>query len=93
MGIKVYHNSVSNRFEANVNSGLCELNYEKEGSGTLDFKRTFVPESLRHKGIGHKLVEQALDYAREEYYRVKPSCPFVKKVVEENKKRYEDLIV
>jgi len=93
MDFHVYHNSVSNRFEANVNSGLCELDYEKVGMGTLDYKRTFVPENSRHQGFGHKLVQEALEYAKEEQYRVKPTCPFVKSVIEEDKERYRDVVV
>ena len=93
MDIHVYQNAVSNRFEANVKSGLCELDYENIGVGTWEYKRTFVPESVRHQGIGHKLVKEALEFAREQQYHVKPSCPFVKKVVEEDIDRYKDIIV
>ncbi len=93
MNIHVYHNTVSSRFEANVQSGLCELDYEHVGSDILDFKRTYVPETLRHQGIGHRLVREALDYAKEEQYHVKPSCPFVKAVADEYKDRYKDVLV
>ena len=38
MDVQVYHNIISNRFEVNVNSGLCELDYESEGIDTLNYK-------------------------------------------------------
>lgn len=93
MDVHVYHNIISNRFEVNVNSGLCELDYENEGIDTLIYTRTFVPEDSRHQGIGHKLVKEAMEYARDNHYHVKPACPFVQKVIEEEKGRYLDLIV
>jgi predicted GNAT family acetyltransferase len=93
MDVHVYHNPISNRFEANVNSGLCELDYENEGADTLNYKWTFVPEESRHQGIGHKLVHEAMEFAREQQYHVKHTCPFVKSVIEENKERYRDILV
>ena len=43
---------------------------------TLVFPHTVVPEAFGGKGVGGKLVQAGLAYAREHKLWVKPTCPF-----------------
>lgn len=84
MAEEILHNPEENRFEIPLDDGTATLDYEEEGGDVLDFTSTVVPEELRGRGIGGELVGQALDWAREHGYRVIPTCPFVKRYVEEH---------
>ncbi len=43
----------------------------------VEFTQTYVPEPLRHMGIGTKLVEKGMEFAQANHYLVDPVCPFV----------------
>lgn len=93
MDLNIKHDKDNQRFVADVENKKCTIEYAKVGENKLDYRRTFVPENLRHEGIGQQLVTEALDFAKEHDLKVKPSCPFVKSVVEENKEEYEEVLV
>ncbi|WP_149814839.1 MULTISPECIES: GNAT family N-acetyltransferase [Serinicoccus] len=67
------------------------LSYELEG-GVLDLQHTVVEPEARGQGLGGRLVEEALGYARDEGLRVRPTCPFVPRYVAEHPE-HADLIV
>ena len=67
------------------------LSYHRVGEKVLDFRSTLVPPHQRGKGIGTELVRKALDWARQEDYRIIPSCSFVARFIEENPE-YQDLV-
>jgi len=73
----VQHLTDESRFVLDVNGNEAELLYREVDNHTLDFSHTFVPPALRGGGAGGKVVRAALDYARENGYRVRPSCSFV----------------
>lgn len=52
---------------------------------------TYTDESLRGQGIAGKLVDAAVDYAREKGYKMKAICPYVVKKFEDTK--YDDVNV
>ena len=68
------------RYEARVadSTEAAELTYSRMNAGTIIADHTFVPESLRERGIGRALVERLVADARDGGYRVVPLCPFVK---------------
>lgn len=78
------------RFVAALDEGEATLEYSWKDDRTLDYESTFVPEEAREDGVGEELVTHALDWARNEGYRVIPSCSFVRHVIEENPE-YESL--
>lgn len=91
--MNIERNSDEQRFVAEINKRKFVIDYEEIGKDTLELKRTFVPKDLRHNGIGHQLVEDVLSYARRNHYKIKPTCPFVRSMVEENQSKYADLII
>lgn len=50
--------------------------YEIDGE-VVTFTHTFVPESLRGRGIASRLVEAGLAMARHDRLKVVPQCPMV----------------
>jgi len=53
----------------------AELAYHIEGS-RIFLDSTYTPEEFRGKGVGARLVEAAISYAREKGLKVVPVCPF-----------------
>ncbi len=63
---------------------LAELAYTKADDSRIEIDHTEVDESLRGEGIGEKLVEEAVRFARENNLKIVATCPFAKKVIDEN---------
>ena len=74
---QVVDNAAAQRFELQVDGQTAFLNYERANSA-LALIHTEVPEALRGRHIGERLVKGALDAARAEGSTVVPICPFVR---------------
>ena len=72
----VLHNVRSQRFEIPADGQAAFLSYSKKGVRVI-FDHTYVPESLRGKGIAAALTRAALDEARRESWEVVPACSYV----------------
>ena len=81
MSDSVRHDPGQNRFVVQSDGAEAVLEY-RATQDSIDFFRTYVPESLRGKGLAAKLVEQGLSYAKEKNLRVIPTCSYVKKYLE-----------
>lgn len=71
------HNPESCRFEHREGDALAVCEYRRVGELTLEFDHTFVPDSLRGRGIAAVLAEEALSYARDNGFKVVPSCSYI----------------
>lgn len=58
---------------------LAEINFEKIDEKIYNISRTFVDDSMRWQGIGSELVEKAIIYLTEKWYKVTATCPYAKK--------------
>jgi len=76
--------------------------FEEEGTvkGKLFFERmdhrmkinhTGVEDVARGQGIGKKLIEYAVNYAREHELKIIPSCAFARDVINEEKEYWDVL--
>ena len=79
--INVKHDKEEQVFYADLGGAVAELSYTIPSDQTIDMMHTYVPVEHRGHGIGEKLVETALAYAKENNYRVIPSCSFVARYV------------
>ncbi|HSK73999.1 MAG TPA: GNAT family N-acetyltransferase [Pyrinomonadaceae bacterium] len=70
---------------------VAEMAYTREGTRKIVIEHTEVDESLRGEGVGEQLVEEAVKYARKNNLLIKPTCPFVKSVLEKDEE-YEDVL-
>ena len=76
--VVVENNESRHRFEIRMDGHLAKLNY-RVNDGEIDLIHTEVAEELGGRGLGNKLVEAALAYARDNKLKVVPSCSFVSK--------------
>lgn len=70
---------------------IAEMTYAREGARKIVIDHTEVDDSLKGKGVGKKLVEVAVTYARKNNLLIAATCPFAKKVLEGNED-YEDVL-
>lgn len=57
---------------------VAEMTYSKAGSDRIIIDHTDVDDSLRGQGVGVKLVEFAVNFARNKGIKILPLCPFAK---------------
>ncbi len=82
MEFAVRHDEGGHRFLAEVEGHTAVLAYAPLDERTLDFESTFVPNALRGRLVGTRLVLHALTWARGQRLSVVPSCWFVRHVVD-----------
>jgi predicted GNAT family acetyltransferase len=88
--IPVTHDETRDRFEIRVDSHVAELTYVLHGS-TILFTHTGVPPALEGNGLGSKLVQAGLDYARSNKLKVQSVCWFVTRYMKQHPE-YNDLL-
>jgi uncharacterized protein len=92
-GNHIVEHRKGHRFFINLNGKLAKLDYTVSEDGKiLDYESTFVPEELRGQGIGDELVLFALDYAKDNGFKVMPTCPFVKTIAHRHPE-YRSLLI
>ena len=82
-----------------VELGQDEFAFRNEDDGTVNaeitwtqmadvmvVEHTFVNETMRNQGLAKKLVYRAVEYARENEYKIEPVCSYVASVFE----RYDE---
>lgn len=69
---------------------LAELTYSNSDNNAINIDHTEVDESLRGKGIGDKLIEEAVKFAREKGLKITATCPYASKLLSRNSE-YSDV--
>jgi predicted GNAT family acetyltransferase len=67
------------RFFIELNGEVAYLAYKRVDQKTVDYISTYVPPSLRGRGLGERIVRHGLEWAKQDGQTVIPTCPFVKK--------------
>jgi hypothetical protein len=80
------------RFELNVGDSTAIIDYILNKQNVMYLTHTEVPGELEGKGIGHKIVREALDYIEQKGYRLAPLCPFVAKFIKKHPEEYRHLL-
>ncbi len=68
------------------------ITYTWVGNDRIIIDHTEVGDSLRGQGVGYKLVEAAVNFARDKQIKILPLCPFAKSVFDKNSK-YADVLM
>lgn len=76
MNDTVIHNASGQRFETRPDGHLALCSYRLEGP-VLELHHTVVPAALQGRGVAARLVQAALDWARGQGLRVRPTCSYV----------------
>ena len=88
--IEVRHNERARRFESGSESELSRLDYDLRAE-ILDLYHAEVPPHLEGRGIASAITKTALEWARVNRRKVKPSCPFVSAYIRRHPE-YSDLL-
>ncbi|MFN2316235.1 MAG: GNAT family N-acetyltransferase [Gemmatimonadales bacterium] len=86
----IVHHVDEGRFVLDLPEGEAVLEYVLDG-GVMNILSTRVPQAARGRGTGGRLVETALTHAREQSWRIIPSCGYVRAWVAEHPE-YRDLL-
>jgi len=82
--INIKNNKELLRFEVSINGEVATLTY-RFYKNNLALMHTAVPQSMKGKGIGTKLVLAAIDFAIEQNKKLMLYCSFAAKFVKEHK--------
>lgn len=63
---------------------LAEMVYSWAGESTFIIEHTDVDDTLRGQGIGNKLLDHVVAFAREKNVKIIPLCPFAKSVFDKD---------
>lgn len=74
--LNVIHSPQADRFEARVQGQLALCSYRRQGD-VLVLHHTEVPAALQGQGVAAALVQAALDWARAQGLKVRPTCSYV----------------
>lgn len=77
---------------ANDNSVSAKITFVNRGEDKLVIKHTFVSEPFRGQGLGLQLVNELVEYARQENKKIIPKCPFAREIMNQNDD-YQDVMV
>ena len=75
--------------EDGLKSGL--MTYRKTGENEITIDHTEVDDAAQGRGFGKKLVEAAVEYARENDLKIVPVCTFAKKIIDKTPE-YQDVL-
>jgi len=81
--LEIKHNDDGKKGEFYIGENhqhLAEMVYTWAGEDTFIIEHTEVDDSLRGQGVGNKLLDRAVAWAREKNLKIIPLCPFVKSV-------------
>ena len=90
-GQKLKVNTQLHRLELEVEGNIAFIEYKLD-NGTLFLIHTEVPAALEGKGAGSAIVQKALQYAKDNNYKIVPICPFVQSYLKRHKE-WHDIIV
>ncbi len=74
--LEVVHNSAQKRFEIQIGDQIAMVKYIL-GSSEIIFTHTEVPEALEGHGIAGKMAKVAVEYAKAQGLRIRPTCPYI----------------
>lgn len=73
------------------NQQIAEIVWEKEGN-IVDIVKTKVDDNYGGQGIAYHLVELCVNYVKDNNYQIKPTCSYVKHLLDGKMKDYQFLI-
>jgi len=75
MDLEITHDRTGHRFETIVDGAVCVIDYTLAG-GVMNIHHTGVPSAVEGRGIASALMKAATDAARDEGWKIKPSCSY-----------------
>jgi uncharacterized protein len=91
MAEELVHNEPKDRFELIVDGELASFAEYRASGDVLVFDHTVTDPAFRGQGLAARVVQFALEHARETNRTVVPQCWFVREFIESNPE-FEDLV-
>ena len=91
MSTEVTHNAEAERYEIHVDGTLAGFAEAKPRDGVVVFPHTEVSEDYEGQGLASQLVTAALEDVRRRGGKIRPTCPYVKRFVQQHTE-YADLV-
>jgi len=88
--ITVLHNEAEQRFEVHADGHIAHADYVRSGRN-ITFTHTEVPPELEAHGIGTKLAQVALEFAKAQKLAVVVRCSFVSAFIRKHPE-YQSLV-
>ncbi|MDB5226329.1 MAG: family N-acetyltransferase [Bacteroidota bacterium] len=73
------------------NRKIAVMTYVMANDTTINILHTIVEEELEGQGIGRKLVDAAVQFARKEGYKIMADCPYAASVFRKTPE-YKDVL-
>jgi uncharacterized protein len=89
--LRVTDKREQNRFEAILDGRVVAISTYRLQDDRIVFRHTETDEAVEGRGIGSRLVRDALDDVRSRNLRVTASCPFVSAWIQRHPD-YQDLL-
>ena len=70
---------------------IAELTYIRSEDGEITIDHAEIEEELRGEDLGKDLIKAAVEFARESGLKIRPACPFARKVMNETPE-YQDVL-
>jgi len=70
---------------------LASMTYSKAGKDKIIIDHTFVDPTLKGQGVGYKLIESVVDFAKSKDLKIIPLCPFASSVFQK-RPEYKELL-
>ena len=70
----------------------AEMTYSSAGPDKIIIDHTEVDEDIKGQGVGYKLVDGAVNYARANNKKIMPLCPFARAVFRKKSEAYKDVL-
>jgi len=75
-GIERTDEASGGAYRVEVDGHMAEMTFSRAGEHMIIIDHTEVPEALRGRGVGDRLVARAVRDARAEGFTIFPLCPF-----------------
>ena len=79
------------RYRLVIDGAEAEMTFSRVGRRQLIIDHTHVPETLRGRKVGERLVRQAVEDARRDGVSIIPLCPFAKAQIERHPEWQDEL--
>jgi len=66
------------RYRVLIDGVEAEMTYSRVGARLIIIDHTFVPDAMRGRSVGVRMVQRAVEDARREGVFILPLCPFAK---------------
>jgi len=90
MARTIHHNQAAHKFELVEENVTSVVEYELDGE-LMDITHTIVPDAVGGRGIAGELNKEALNTARQNGWKVRPTCTYTQAYIKRHPE-FQDLL-